>query len=337
MPSKEHLAALIGPASLALREILPDLLPGLEIRVFDGLHESLVELRGSRPDSLWIDGQLLGTEDLGTLRLLSRLYPEARVALILGSKKSKLGGLAAELGMGILSSPPQVRQILPLLKHNEENQDLEQELIAGFADQLNNPLAALIGRLQLMSLSLPADLPKDLKDNLAFASSSAERLRESLSKLTLLARRRSPNPRIQPLGATFIGLLENFAVVQAPDLSAGDLLVLADDELLLETFRCLLRVGEDLRAGGAPLVCRLGRIKDRAFLDLELADPLPLPCRVSEILAPYRLNRLLRDPDLGLDLAVARSLLSSQDGILEVRTGSGFIQGFRILLPLQEA
>ena len=173
MPSKEHLVALIGPASLALREILPDLLPGIEIRIFEGLHEALVELRGSGPDSLWIDGQLLGTEDLGTLRLLSRLYPEARVALILGSKKSKLGGLAAELGMGILSSPPQVRQILPLLKRAEENQDLEQELIAGFADQLNNPLAALIGRLQLINLSLPKDLPKDLRDNLAFASSSA--------------------------------------------------------------------------------------------------------------------------------------------------------------------
>ncbi len=337
MPSKEHLVALIGPASLALREILPDLLPGVEIRIFEGLHEALVELRGSGPDSLWIDGQLLGTEDLGTLRLLSRLYPEARVALILGSKKSKLGGLAAELGMGILSSPPQVRQILPLLKRPEENQDLEQELIAGFADQLNNPLAALIGRLQLMSLSQPKDLPKDLRDNLAFASSSAERLRDSLSKLTLLARRRSPNPRIQPLGATFVGVLSEFDLVEAPDLNEGDHLVLADDELLLESFRCLLRVGQDLGPVGRHLRSQLGHIEDRAFVDLELGDPLPLPCRVSEILAPYRLNRLLHNPDLGLDLAVARSLLMSQGGVLEVRTGSGFLQGFRILLPLQEA
>lgn len=337
MPSKESLAALIGPASLALREILTDLLPGIELRVFEGLHEALLDLRGSQPGSLWIDGQLLGTEDLGTLRLLRRLYPEAQVALILGNKKSKLGGLAAELGMGILGSPPQVRQILPLLKRHEEPQDLEQELIAGFADQLNNPLAALIGRLQLMSLSLPKDLPQDLVDNLAFATSSAERLRESLSKLTLLARRRSPNPRLQPLGATFVSLMEEFPTVQAPDLGQGDPIVQADDELLLESFRCLLRVGLDLGQGEGRLASRLGTIGGQAFLELELPDPLPLPCRIAEILAPYRLNRLLQDPDLGLDLAVAKSLLSSQEGDLEVRTGSGFLQGFRVLLPQVES
>ena len=334
MPPKEHLAALIGPASLALREILPDLLPGMDIQVFTGLHEALVELRGLRPDSLWLDGQLLGTEDLGTLRLLRRLYPESRVALILGSRKSKLGAVAAELGMGILSSPPQVRQILPLLQHQEEPQDVEQELIAGFADQLNNPLAALIGRLQLMRLSLPRNAAQDLRDNLDFAASSAERLRESLSKLTLLARRRSPNPRVQPLGATFIGLLSEFPGAKAPNMSQGDVQVQADDELLLESFRCLLRVALDLGPGAGPLRSSVGQVQDKAFLDLDLGDPLPLPCRISEILAPYRLNRLLHDPDLGLDLAVANSLLGSQGGSLEVKAGSGVLQGFRVKLPL---
>ena len=74
-----------------------------------------------------------------------------------GRGTTSLLDAAAALGIGILRAPIQTRKVVPLLETVSEGEPPEaiRQLVAGLADQLNNPLAALAGRLQLMKLLLP--------------------------------------------------------------------------------------------------------------------------------------------------------------------------------------
>ncbi|MEZ5987868.1 MAG: histidine kinase dimerization/phospho-acceptor domain-containing protein [Planctomycetota bacterium] len=231
MTSDDPSAVLVGPAAEALRSQLQELQPQLLVRCFDDLYEAVASLRDERPRSFWIDEKRITGEDVGSLRLLRRLFPESRVMLVLSGRKSKLGDLAVELGFALVPARPELRQLLTFLGPTGTGVDVAEDLVAGIADQLNNPLAALVGRLQLIGLTLPPDLDADLTDNLRLALDSARRLQSSIHKLTLLSRRRTPVPRRQPLGALvlarFTALAGKAVVIEVPK---PDPEVLADED-----------------------------------------------------------------------------------------------------------
>jgi len=322
-----HVAALIGPETRPLRTLLSELLPAVEIDSRDELYDAIPSLIETPPTSLWLDAGPLSREDLGTLRVLRQLLRGARIVLVFGADRgpSSLLDTATALGVGVLRAPIQTRKVIPLLETVSEGKPPEavRELVSGLADQLNNPLAALAGRLQLMKLLLPADADPDLRDNLGLATESAERLKRSLAKLTMLAGQRRPHLQSWPL-LSFAQELK--AGLDRIDLRPGSVEsdIQGDGELLRFALGCVAQVSLDLVGADSSVAIE---IQPRRFL-FHFTDAMPLPCRAEDLFAPYRLLSLLRDPDLGLDLSVARALFEAQEATLLPLLTGGALAGF---------
>jgi signal transduction histidine kinase len=322
-----HVAALIGPETRPLRTLLPELLPAVEIEARDELYDAIPGLIESPPTSLWLDAGPLSREDLGTLRVLRQVLRGARIVLVFAAERgsSSLLDSAAALGVGVLRAPIQTRKVLPLLESAAEGKPPEaiRELVSGLADQLNNPLAALAGRLQLMKLLLPDNCDPDLRDNLGFATESAERLKRSLAKLTMLAGKRRPHLQSWPLSSFAQELRTSLprVALRQPTIESD---IQGDGELLRFALACVAQVSLDLVGSESSITLEIQRQRFLFHFD----EPMPLPCRAEELFAPYRLLSLLREPDLGLDLSVARALFEAQDaGLLPILNG-GALAGF---------
>ncbi|HHI78371.1 MAG TPA: HAMP domain-containing histidine kinase [Planctomycetes bacterium] len=337
------IAALVGPATAPLGTLLPEIRPGLEVQSWPELYAAIPSFAREKPGTVWIDGSLLSEQDLGALRMLKQLLPHVPIILILGKGKKDPSWLpeAGALDLRILHSPLKPSEVLPLLLPVETaKEQTTSSLIAGLADFLNNPLASLAGRLQLMNILIPPEAPKDFRDNLEIATEAAERMQKILERLTLLARPPRPVARKSPLFGLIRKSLEPFpykAFELSGDLGKGKIEgpeFLGDDHLLMQSFSLILGLALDLAGGedGGDKV--LLAFQDKRFaLDVCIPHPLSLPCGIPNLLLPFQLSPLLHNPDSGLDAPAARHLLRGLGGDLDPLLRSGLLGGFRILIP----
>jgi len=346
-PPHRRIAALIGAAARSLESLLNEVDPGLECWRGSDLYGAAPELQRFRPESLWVDLGLLGEEDLGALRLIGRLLPGTRRILIVrrGERKPSWVEVALEMGIEVVRIPAKARDLVPFCAPSRRSgsDSPERDLLAGLADHLNNPLAALSGRIQLLRLLQGEEAGPDLSDNLDLAERSARRMQTLLEKLTDLAGRIRPIPgklRLEDLVRKAVETLEAplGARVLSPEMTEEekDPTLALDPDLAVKALCNLLRPALDLAAEDEPIrLVPRGTEEGRFRLDCLFPTPFPLPCRPAELLTPFRLDPLLRDPDLGLDLAVSRNLLRAQGGDLEVLAEGGLFQGLRVHLPLR--
>jgi hypothetical protein len=306
----------------------------IDVSSFEDLYEAMPDLVARTPESLWLDCENLASDDVGALRALRQLLPACAIVLLVAPsmlpKDFVSGGVA--LGCHVLRLPVRVRDVAILCdrwRHRPATPP-SRELIAGLADQLNNPLAALIARLQLSSIAHKTGQPADVEDNLGLALATAERLRGLLAKLELLTGKATVVAR-RLLGHELVKETVqrlDLRSVQVPDESA--IAVFADPTLTADALGRVLAVCADLESD---LAVSLRQSPHSCAITVRLPGPLPLPCPVLEILNPFRLNRVLKNPDLGLDLAVADALLQAQGGHLEALVEDALLAGFEILLP----
>jgi signal transduction histidine kinase len=334
------IAALVGPATAPLGSLLPEIRPGLEVHSWPELYAAIPSFAREKPGTVWIDGALLSEQDLGALRMLKQLLPHVPIILILGEGSKDPSWLpeAGALDLRILHSPLKPSEILPLLLPIESNKEQSTTtLIAGLADFLNNPLASLAGRLQLMNLLIPPEAPKDFRDNLEIATEAAERMQKILERLTLLARPPRPVARKSPLFGLIRKSLEPFphgAFELSGDLGKGKIEgpeFLGDDHLLLQAFSLVLGLAFDLTEDNGKVMLTF---QDQQFaLDVRIPTPLSLPCSIANLLLPFQFSPLLKNPDSGLDAPAAKHLLRGLGGDLDPLLLSGLLSGFRILIP----
>lgn len=337
--SPHHEAVLIGPAAEPLASLLQELEPNVHVRRFSDLYAAVTELAATPPQTLWLDGDRLVAEDVGALRLLRRTLPECRTVVIRGARTaSAVLDPALALGCHAIPAPPTTRDVAIVLQTRRatRRQHPTHELLAGLADQLNNPLAALAGRLQLLRLAVDSGDPSDLADNLQLAMQSAGRMQEAIEKLGMLAGR--GRPVLGPVA--LLGLLRELAVDLGrrvtPPAGSDDVIVLADAELLAQALKSTIVVALDLAGRGRVALALSARGQGGSVAMVRLENPVPQPCRVEEIAQPFRLSRMLRNPDLGLDLAVASTLLEAQGGGLSAQVETGFLAAFEIVLRVAE-
>ncbi len=345
MKAELSIAALVGPATAPLGSLLPEIRPGLEVRSWPELYAAIPSFAREKPGTVWIDCNLLSDQDLGALRMLKQLLPHVPIILIMGKGSKNPSWLpeAGALDLRVLHAPLKPSEILPLLLPVENSQEPSTStLIAGLADFLNNPLASLAGRLQLMNLLIPSEAPKDFRDNLEIATNAAERMQKILERLTLLARPPRPVARKSPLFGLIRKSLEPFpkgAFELSGDLGKGKIegpQFLGDDHLLMQAFSLVLGLAIDLSQGidteGTNKV-KLAFHNKRFALDVILPAPISFPCSISNLLLPFQLSPVLQNPDSGLDAPAAKHLLRGLGGDLDPLLQSGLLGGFQILIP----
>lgn len=313
--------------------MLADLVGTVGISEPTDLYAAIQERFESPPESLWLDTDLLAEEDLGAIRLARRAWPHSRITLVSTDQNTPLLDVALSLGCHVLRRPLRLREVSAIIGASRPAPDdtVPAHLLAGLSDQLNNPLAALAGHLQLLQLSIESGQHDDLLDHLSLAVGCADRIQAALVKLSLLAGQSRPIITEFSINTLVADLEKDFG---AGMMTFDGPLVAAfgDDEMTTRALAAILRVAADL-GGPDPVQVRCTSGEHNVRIECRLGTPLPLPCPAEEVLQPFRLHRVLRDPDLGLDAAVAAALAQAQNGVVQPVVETGFLSGFVLVLP----
>ena len=301
----------------------------------DTVYDLAPKMADEEPSSVWIDRSTLESSDLGALRWLKNAHPRLRSVIV--TQHQAGDDMVEELmphGFDILRAPIRARDVARIMSERGHlNSDAESTLIAGLSDQLANPLAALVGRLQLIAFGLDEAEPQDVQDNLDLARRLALRMQDILGKLGRLTQRTRVSPALTSSSAIVDAVRAGWPKERLTIAEAGDNQeeLFLDQELVLTILKCLLAVGMDLSEEGVDLRLRLAH--DDLICEVGLRQPIPLPCPPSELFAPYRCSRLLRDPDLGIDLSVGRKLALALGGELRIGTSGGFLEALSLIVP----
>lgn len=348
MSTSPHLAVLIGPRAHALRDVLPEVLPALRCRVVADLYAFSEDGVLEESDSWWIDRAEIGAEEVGVLRFLRRMRPDALRVLLVGEggettdpHDAQVSQTLRSLGFHLLAAPPPLTRLRALLGSEEAAvREDDQNVIAGIADQIANPLAALAARLQLCEFALQSSAPVDFEDNLALARHTTQRIGDTLEKLRLLTARGPGTCGPQGALATVHRLLEPGGplhrepaakILVQPVTEGSDFTVWLDASFFEQALAAILRACLDLSADGIGIVAH--DQASQTLIEVRFETPLPLPVPHEEIFTPFGLNKALRDPDLGLDLALGRALIRSSGGQVHGQAHAGFLEGIEIRLP----
>ena len=335
MDHGHHLACLVGPACRPLRSLLRDVALDAVCIELDTIYDLAAQIGDEEPSSVWIDRATLESSDLGALRWLKNAHPRLRCVIVTEHRAGD--DVVEELmphGFDVLRSPIRARDVARIMsEHGHLDSDAESTLIAGLSDQLANPLAALVGRLQLIAFGLDEAEPKDVQDNLDLARKLALRMQSILAKLSRLTQRAKVSPTQTSWSALAsvlrVRIADERLTIDEADEEGDELLI--DQELVLTVLYCLIAVAMDLSGDGARLRARAD--KSDLVCEVELGQAVPLPCPPAELFAPYRCSRLLRDPDLGIDLSVASKLAQAMGGEVRIGTSGGFLEGFALIVP----
>lgn len=235
-----------------------------------------------------------------------------------------------------------VKQMEQQLIQNERLAAMGQ-MIDGFAHELNNPLTAILGALELLETSTP-DQATARKYELV--KQQARRAAEVVQNLLFFSR--PPAPGKAPLNVSELVhrslalhehslKLSGVSIDFVPDLSIPS--VVGDPHQLMQVFLNLIINAEqairEVKQRGT-LRVRMGRKSQRVWISFQDDGPGIPTDQMDKIFDPFfTTKRPGRGTGLGLSVAVA--ILKKYDGEIEVSAASGGGAIFTVTLPAVKA
>lgn len=220
-------------------------------------------------------------------------------------------------------------------------------LAAGIGHEINNPLAAILGNINLALEMLEEGTVDtvDLRGMLLDVRLAADRVRETVSSMKLLAR----GDAVQRERVNVADCMERSIAFAANTLRyrarlsreiAPDLYVDANDAQLSQVFVHLLANAAHALPEDTPAqnqICIAAR-RDGDQILIEVADngrgiPEELQSRIFE---PFFSGMSSAD-GMGLGLSISRTIVEGLGGALCVSSGAGQGSVFRVVLPAREA
>ncbi|PIE22216.1 MAG: hypothetical protein CSA62_13560 [Planctomycetota bacterium] len=327
MDPTPHLALLCTQEAAELAIRLRELGLGLQPERVAQLPEAAPAMASKRRDSLWFDADAIGPQELGVMQTLRALGPELQLLALVKPETPPLDSTLLKLGVKRLLWPCDAKTLRAALQE-PEGEGNPHAWLAGLADLLANPLAALSGRLQL--LRILSGTERDPRPQVDAAMESLQRLERSI---TTLRRIGAPHrPRLHAVDA--FAIASRCLLALAPsrirlEESGEEILIAADAEMLEEALSSLGQVLLDLAPAPDPLTLR----RDGRHLEIRLDPPgLPLGLRPKQFFAPFALDEALSNPELGLHGLLARTLLAQQDARVIALVDQGLLQGIRVEL-----
>ena len=217
------------------------------------------------------------------------------------------------------------------------------QMIDGFAHELNNPLTAILGALELLETTTP-DPATARKYELV--KQQARRAAEVVQNLLFFSR--PPAPGKAPLNVSelvqrSVALHEHslrssgVSVDFLPDLSLPS--VVGDPHQLMQVFLNLIINAEqairEVRQRGT-LRVRMGRESDRVWISFQDDGPGIPPDAVDKIFDPFFTTKR-PGRGTGLGLSVAMAILKKYDGTIDVQAAPGGGAVFTVHVPAVKA
>ncbi|MEZ5964985.1 MAG: hypothetical protein R3F56_14215 [Planctomycetota bacterium] len=270
-------------------------------------------------------------EEIGALRLLGRLLPEAALVVTCPSAPPAAGKqLAHRLGAPLVAWPPQtldLKRAVDTAAGQGAPGDAQAllNLTLGISDEVNNPLQSALGHLRLLEHELAQDDAKRARVEVAIRS--LRRIQTTLERTRHL-QRAAELPRQMSsvdLGAVLGDLMPGNAF--PPTLVAGD------RELLTTALRDLGAVGRDLAPDDQPPSFALAHENGHAIVRLRLAASRLADWQLPRTFEPYYLSRLLRGTTHGLKLFGVHHIVTAHGGRARAwRPATGGLV-FELILP----
>lgn len=218
------------------------------------------------------------------------------------------------------------------------------QLISSVAHELNNPLAAISGYIQMAQLE---ELPARLKDDLSHMYANVLRCRKVVENLLFFVRRSRQERRKVDLNAAVASALEllEYRLMKTEDVRvqkelAADLPEIGGDfQQLVQVLVNLIANACDAMEGGVRrlegkrLVVRTGASGGGAFIEVEDNGPGVPPELRDRIFEPFFTTKG-EGRGTGLGLPICRQIIRAHGGDVSVsaRPGGGGV--FRVDLPL---
>lgn len=219
------------------------------------------------------------------------------------------------------------------------------EMAAGFAHEINNPLAIVIGNLDILETDLKDKrvLDEETKRIIQKMTTSAMRIAKIIKGVRTLSREtaaegKSPHPVAAILEDTLILFEQRFSAEKiefTKDIDAS-LILTCDPVQIGQVLMNLLSNACDVLAAQPPATKRWIKFRARALdqaLEIEVTNSGPsITKEVQEkIFTPFFTTRPVGQ-GMGLGLVVSRSIATQHGGSLEVDTEAGHTR-FTLKLP----
>lgn len=243
----------------------------------------------------------------------------------------------------LATAPPQSAESRSsgVLSPELEREKLEAlaEFAAGAGHEINNPLAVISGRAQLM---MQSEISPERRRDAALIHAQAQRVHEMIADLMFFARPPQPQPEIFDLGPALEQLLAELAthpgaegVTLAAEAPAQPVQVRADRSQLLAAVRAMCLNSLFALAGRGEVRLRWCRQGDEVLLAVADTGPGISPEVRRHLFDPYYSGRE-SGRGLGVGLSKAWRIVTMHGGTIEVDSRPGHGTTMTIHLPAGE-
>lgn len=264
-------------------------------------------------------------EEIGALRLLRRLWPDVGM-LLLGTSAREVadGPLAQRLGARLVvdpSAPGRLAEAIEQAFHGSgrPRNDVFVDLARGVADEVNNPLMAVAGQLQLLRGGLDPATESTRRDQVTAALAAVQRIQAAVDRLRLVAqaaggpRRPKDIDLAGPLGAA-LAARGTAPAAMALAIDDGRHVVRGDKEQVEAALTAVANFAVDLTTAGASCALRLDTLPGGERLRLTATGPGLLTWALPTTFEPYYPNRALKNPGFGMGLFLAQTVVLGHRG-----------------------
>lgn len=317
--------AVVGPVDDRLVGELRQLPLRPVVRLWSSLCDDTEAVAQFQPRLLLVAMPGEASEELGALRVLQKLWPATGVVLVAeAARETELAPLAARLGARLLVHPDGPGALSAALEqafHGSTRPRTEAvlDLARGVADEVNNPLMALVGQLQLLRGNLDPTTARGLRDQVMLALAEARRVQHAVDRLRV-ATTAAAGPR-RPSSTELRGLIA--AAVQraatadpAPVVQVADGLppVPGDPDQLATAVAAIVGCAFDLARSGAASRLEVEALPHGVRLRIVAAGPGLATWALPSTFEPYYPSRALRGRAPGLGLFVAEAVVLGHRG-----------------------
>lgn len=316
--------ALVSDRDGDLYRALRGTLAAARIEVFEELAGAFDAVRTLAP-AILVHGAPCDAEEIGALRVLRGAL--RGTAIVLAARRDEelaAARYAERLGATLLVAPFTPAGLSAAIAAARRGPDLPSpdaflDLLRGISDELNNPLLAAGGHLQLAECLLDPARDVDVINRLRTVKSELARITATIERIGVLARVRSlrhPLPSID-LHALLVQIVTEAEYQGRPELGAalgvGLPTIPGDLDTLVLALRSFLGAGLAL-AGQDPLDLAIRAEPDAVVLELTVPALVSAALSPDAVFAPYHVARAMRGTPHGLALFLVQAIVHAHGG-----------------------
>lgn len=322
--------AVVGPVDERLVGELRQLPMRPEVRPLASLVGDTEVLMRLQPDLLLVQFDEEPGEDIGAVRLLQRLWPALRVAVVTTTgKELTFGPIATRISARLIlypDTPGHLAAVLEQMLHGGDRPrpELFVDLAHGLADEINNPLLFVSGHLQLLRASLHGNTENGPRDQVDAALQGLKRIQTAVDRLRLLSEAANGPNRTEVVDLA--ALIAHAVAERQPDAEAasvsmpkGPQMVDGDREQLALAVTAIVRFADELAQIVSQSQLELSGTDDVHRLRVIARGQGLATWQLPNTFEPFYPQRLLRGQSHGLGLFLAQTVILGHRGQATVR------------------